>query len=85
MAGQGAEVAGVVDELGKAADLGRRDRSPAQAGITGEKFRHDLDALLGLERAGAIDQHAAGADEFDRARQQPALQRRQRRDVRFRA
>ena len=81
VAGQRPQVAGRGEKLRDAAnspaEIGRRRKPESRA----RKSAMISTALLRLERADAIDQQAARLDQLDRAREQRALQRRQRRDV----
>src|SRR5229473_3646437 len=74
VAGQRAQIAVRADELAQASDLGGGDRRPPQARVALEQRPHDLDPLLGLERAGAINQNAARPGQFGCARNEPVLQ-----------
>src|SRR5258708_34734294 len=62
MAREGAQVALRSEELGETADLRRMDRSPLEPGIGAKEFGDLMPSFLDLERAGAIDQGAAGRD-----------------------
>src|SRR5262249_50574441 len=62
-------------------DVSRRDRLAAQARVVIEEIADDVDPLLTLERAGAIDENAARLCELARLRHEPTLQGRERRDI----
>ena len=80
---QRAQVAVGGEEFGEAADLRRCDGARRRRGSRASKRRDLVLAFLRLERAGAIDQGAAGLDQLDRAVEQPPLQRGERGDVGF--
>src|SRR3954447_4992977 len=52
-----------------------------QVGVAVEEVADDLDAFFWLERAGAVDEDAAWFGQFDRLRNEPPLQSRERGDV----
>ena len=62
-----------------AENFGGGDRHAPHAPFRASKGGDDVLAFLGLERAGAIDQRAAGLGQRDGAVDQPALQRGKRR------
>src|SRR5262249_26483498 len=83
LAWQRAEVASAVEELGATMHLACYNWVSANAGIARQQLGDRRGALISFERAGAIDDQAAWLGQLDRARQQPALQGSQRRDVGF--
>src|SRR5271170_774100 len=74
MAGQRAHVALRSDAFGHAADLARLDRLAANVGIAAQQRGNLALALLGLQRARAIDDRASRPGERDRAVEQVGLQ-----------
>ena len=76
MTGQRAQVAGGIDEFGNSADFVGLNRDAAQRRLARQQRLDLLLAFLGLERADAIDDPAAGLDQRGGAVEQAALQRR---------
>src|SRR6266705_1883123 len=73
MAGQGPKITRGCEQLAAAADFRGRHRSAAQPRITRQEVGHDGLAFLRLERAGAIDEEAAGLHHVDSTSEQRSL------------
>src|ERR1700722_18005531 len=74
MARQRAHVAQRRDAFAQASDLARLDRRAANVGVAPQQRRDLALALLGLQRASAIDYRAAGPGLLDRPVEQLGLQ-----------
>src|SRR5262245_4078111 len=73
MAGQGAKLTLGVEKFRLSANLVGADRIAPERRISRQKRGNLVFALLALQRAGAIDQRAAGLQQRDRMVEQPRL------------
>ena len=80
---QRAQIAGGAQKLAQSSDFDGIDRAAPQALLALDQGVDLLLVLLGLERAGAVDERAAGCEQRDRAVEQAALQCHERRNLGF--